>query len=455
MTKRLVVCIDDEKTVLDSLVEQLRAVTLEDIAFEVADSGEEALELMAHYSQKGYELPLVICDYIMPEMNGDEVLARIHAHYPLTSEILLTGQATLTGISEVIRKANLFRFIQKPWHRDDLIQSVHEAIKSYEKDKQILEQHHALADQYVKLKEWAYATVHTLGKALDSRDMCTSDHSRHMGDLAVWFAKGIVDHAEGVYKDKVFSDEEIECLYFSALLHDVGKIGVKETILLKERRLSEEKLEAIENRIRAQFHFFKRLEADQKLSPDDRLFIERSEKLLEKLTALSVKERLDDADLKEVDWICRMIVTDEQGFKKTFLSTQEQKQLRVRHGNLTDEERRIVETHAKLSHDILKDIPWPPHLEKVPEIAASHHERLDGSGYFLGLKGDQIGIGTRIISILDVFEALTSGDRPYRKRKSMAEAIAILKHEAEAGRLDAELVSVFAKMIHEKESEAN
>jgi YesN/AraC family two-component response regulator len=148
MSKKTIVCIDDEKIVLDSLKNELKESIGNEFAIEVAESGEEALDLIKEFIEDNIEIPVVISDYLMPKMKGDEVLIKIHELLPKTLTLMLTGQATLEGVGNAINNAKLYRYVAKPWEANDLMLTVREACNSYMKDKQIKE-------RVEKLKEMA------------------------------------------------------------------------------------------------------------------------------------------------------------------------------------------------------------------------------------------------------------------------------------------------------------
>lgn len=125
--------------------------------------------------------------------------------------------------------------------------------------------------------------------------------------------------------------------------------------------------------------------------------------------------------------------------------------LSVQYGNLNPDERQVMQSHAQLTYDILSKIPWPTNLGDVAALAASHHERLDGSGYFKGLQDKDICFSTRILGILDVFEALTSQDRPYRKSVSHLQAIKILELEGKQGKMDLKIIEILKLILEIKE----
>ncbi len=144
MNKQAILCIDDEVIVLDSLKEQLQIEFGNEYIIEIAESGEEALEIVQDFEEDSIELPVVIADFIMPGMKGDELLERIYKKKPVVRNILLTGQASLQGVGNAVNRANLYRFLSKPWDKDDLLLTVKEALRSYNQDKTILKQNEEL-----------------------------------------------------------------------------------------------------------------------------------------------------------------------------------------------------------------------------------------------------------------------------------------------------------------------
>jgi HD-GYP domain-containing protein (c-di-GMP phosphodiesterase class II) len=135
---------------------------------------------------------------------------------------------------------------------------------------------------------------------------------------------------------------------------------------------------------------------------------------------------------------------DHEGTRRTLLTADEVRALSLSRGNLDDVERREVESHVVHTYRFLQQIPWTRELRAVPEIALAHHEKLDGSGYPHGVGRDAIPLEARIITVVDIFDALTASDRPYKRAVTSDYALGVLRAEAEAGMLDADLVEAFA-----------
>lgn len=153
MTELAIVCVDDEPFVLDSLKEQLTRSLGDMYRIEVAESGEEALELLEELTEEGYEIPMIVSDQIMPGMSGDELLGEVHKRYPRSLKVFLTGLAGIDAVGKAVNNANLYRYISKPWDDVDLAMTVREGIRSYLQDKKVRAQHTTLEQLYGLAKQ--------------------------------------------------------------------------------------------------------------------------------------------------------------------------------------------------------------------------------------------------------------------------------------------------------------
>src|SRR5919199_2275073 len=163
MTKPVIVCVDDEKTVLKSLKVELKKAIGNEYRIEIAEAGEDAIELVAELLEEGHEVPLIISDYIMPDMKGDELLKRVHLLSPKTLKVMLTGQADLEAVGNAIKYAKLYRYIAKPWQAEDLKLTVTEAIYSYLQDKE-------LAEKNAKLQQLNYEQAVLIAQLHDNEN---------------------------------------------------------------------------------------------------------------------------------------------------------------------------------------------------------------------------------------------------------------------------------------------
>lgn len=153
MNQQVIVCVDDDNTVLKSLKAELQDAVGNAYLIEIAESGEEALELIEELLLDGYEVPLIISDYIMPDMKGDELLKQVHLLSPKTIKIMLTGQADIQAVANAIKNANLYRYLAKPWEQEDLSLTVKEAVNSYLQNKLLAAQNAQLQQMNQELAE--------------------------------------------------------------------------------------------------------------------------------------------------------------------------------------------------------------------------------------------------------------------------------------------------------------
>lgn len=189
MDKRIILCVDDEKIVLESLKGELTGKFDERYLLVFAESGAEALEIIAELLANQDHLALIITDYLMPGLKGDEVLAEIYARYPDSKQIMLTGQANLEGIANAINNAKLYRYIAKPWEKSDLLLTIREAIKSYEQELQ-LKQHQAILETTVK--ERTRALEQALTELRESQDqLVAAEKMTVLGGLVAGIAHEI------------------------------------------------------------------------------------------------------------------------------------------------------------------------------------------------------------------------------------------------------------------------
>lgn len=299
------------------------------------------------------------------------------------------------------------------------------------------------------------ALIQYSSSAIDARSPHTADHSKRVATYARAIAGAINDETTGPFKKVFFSPEQMEELSYAAWLHDIGKIGVPETILDKQNRLSEEAMATVATR----FELIKALGLARALrtgcsenksdAPDDRLREETSrvaremEELLTFLRQVNESKILAEDDLSKLRVLGSRTFEDSDGHLRPYLTAQEMESLSVPRGNLTASEYKRIQAHVDATFNIVKKIPFPKHLRNVPLFSAMHHELLDGTGYPRGLKGDEIPIQSRILAVVDMFDALTAADRPYRGAASPEESGRALRAEAMAGRLDGDIVNLF------------
>jgi len=279
--------------------------------------------------------------------------------------------------------------------------------------------------------------------AIEARDPVTSGHSMRVSNYTVGLAEAVNRTDTGPLRDVFFTPTQVREIRFASMLHDVGKIGVKEEILQKEKKLLPHELEVISMRLklmRAQMTFLERTEKANYAENIERVdtawnrLVEANEPYVSQLLALEVVR-----DLRS------LTVPFESGEIMSALTEDEAQKLSVPRGTLSESERLEIETHVNKTFDILKMIPWSRGLEQVPEIAFKHHEKLDGSGYPRRITAEQIPPQTRMMTICDIFDALTANDRPYKMATTTERALDIIATNVKSGKVDGAYFDIFVR----------
>ncbi len=299
--------------------------------------------------------------------------------------------------------------------------------------------------------------------AIESRDPTTAGHSGRVASLTVSLAEAAEQVSSGPFKDLTFSSEQIQEIRYASLLHDFGKIGVREPVLVKAEKLYPHELEVLKQRFeiarkdRQLASMVRRVDAVKLRGEREFVAIEQEEN--ERLTR-ELKE-IDDAmdfvlqcnrptvlaqgGFEKLTGLSAMSFNDSRERPQMLLTPAEVQVLSIPRGSLSATERREIESHVTHTFRFLAQIPWTRTLKRVPEIAYAHHEKLDGKGYPRAIAAEQIPVQSKMMAISDIYDALTASDRPYKKAVPHELALDILKKESEGGQLDRELFRIFVE----------
>jgi HD-GYP domain-containing protein (c-di-GMP phosphodiesterase class II) len=312
--------------------------------------------------------------------------------------------------------------------------------------------------------------------AIEQRDPSTAGHSDRVAQLSVRLSEEVNEIQLGALGSIHFDARQIQEIRYAALLHDFGKIGIPESILQKEKKLYPHQLQEIRHRFTLLQRGWEIECAEAKLaylfhtphhhsSVTDCLHCDYIATLDRELTAKldrlqaywemisqinqpqiihshSFKLTLEEIAL-DLQELAQYTYRDLDGNPQPLLTSAEIQQLLIPKGTLTPSERFAIESHVTHTYHFLDRIPWTKHLQNVPQIAGSHHEKLDGSGYPRGLKATAIPIQSQIMAIADIYDALTAHDRPYKPRLSLDRTLQILRQDAAQGKLNADLLALF------------
>ena len=307
--------------------------------------------------------------------------------------------------------------------------------------------------------------------AIESRDPATSGHSMRVATMTVGLAKAIDAAGDGAYRHIRFSPEQIREIRYAGLLHDFGKVGVREQVLVKAKKLYPADLTLIRQR-----HAFLHRTAQWAYEKSRADFLERHGKegydpflreiqrkfeeeraILDRFVATVLESNeptvLAEGNFAALQEFAERTYDSLDATVMPWLNDDEVRYLSIRKGSLDDAERSEIESHVTHTYGFLRNIPWTKELQGIPDIAHGHHEKLNGTGYPRRVSGDQIPIQARMMTISDIFDALTASDRPYKRALPIAKAIDIIADEVTRGQLDGELFKVFveAKAFEHKE----
>jgi HD-GYP domain-containing protein (c-di-GMP phosphodiesterase class II) len=314
----------------------------------------------------------------------------------------------------------------------------------------------------MQLEQLFESFIKLMNSAIDEKSPYTGGHCQRVPVLTMLLAEAVNDTRDGPLRDFTMSEKDRYELKIAGLLHDCGKVTTPVHVVDKAT-----KLETIFDRVNLIDTRFEVLKRDAEIASLQKRMAYLQEKkpmeasdeerrLRDRLRALDDdrrflhvcnigSEKMSDEDVARVRRIAAYRWRDTAGHEADFLTADEVKNLTIRAGTLTDDERKIINHHIVATIKMLEALPWPRHLTKVPEYAGGHHERMDGKGYPKGLTREQMSVQARCMGIADIFEALTAKDRPYKKGKTLSESLEILGRMKLNGHVDPDLFDIFVK----------
>lgn len=311
--------------------------------------------------------------------------------------------------------------------------------------------------------------IKLIANAIDEKSPYTAGHCKRVPVITLMLAHAACEVNHGPLKEFYMNEDELYELEVAAWLHDCGKITTPEAVVDKAT-----KLESIFDRINliaTRFEVIKRdaiisyLQEKVKQLSGNPIDLKQEQALEKQIKTINdnlefIKKCNIGGEFMLPESIQKIVMLSEQtwvgptGEKEPLITEQELQMLSIGRGTLSDKERNIINNHVKVTLKMLQSLPYPKNLKNVPDLAGSHHERVDGKGYPRGLTKDQFPLPARMIAIADIFEALTASDRPYKKSISLAQALEIMKCMKEDGHIDPDLFDVFLeKKIPERYAE--
>ena len=299
--------------------------------------------------------------------------------------------------------------------------------------------------------------------AIEQRDPTTFGHSGRVATMTVGLAE-VADRAgDGPFRTLRFTREQLKEIRYAGLLHDFGKVGVREQVLVKAKKLYPPDLALIKSRYAfvkrtAEMEYHRR-RADflsehgrqgyeeflGSLDGAHRKELEDLERFLKTVLQADEPTVLPEGSFEELLALRERRYTDVDGQAQPYLSDDEVRFLTIRKGSLDEAERLEIESHVTHTYRFLLQIPWTKELSQIPMIAYGHHEKLDGRGYPRKVTAPEIPVQTRMMTISDIFDALTASDRPYKRAVPLQRALDIMTEEVKGGMLDADLFGLFVE----------
>ena len=300
-----------------------------------------------------------------------------------------------------------------------------------------------------ELKEQMWSFTEALATAIDERTPYNALHTRKVADYSGLLADELNREYEAGEYPEYFDIQRKEQLIMGALLHDIGKMIVPLEVMNKATRL-DERLVVVKDRFKLFQSYLKIRFLEDKISKEDyeteKTYLEDTLHFIEEIDA---KGFLPDEDYERVVQISEAFCLTPDDEKIPLLTEEEAECLKIRKGTLTDKERIVMENHVNMTKKILEKVHFNRYFKDCPIWAAQHHETLNGTGYPDHLTADQLSAESRILAVADIYDALTSPDRPYKQPMPKEKAIAILESMVSEGRLDEKIVNALKKCVLE------
>jgi HD-GYP domain-containing protein (c-di-GMP phosphodiesterase class II) len=313
---------------------------------------------------------------------------------------------------------------------------------------------------YKEIERMLEGFVRASVEAIEQRDPTTSGHSLRVAELTVGLARAVERSDVGPYRGVAFTRDDLRELSYASLLHDFGKIGVREQVLVKAKKLYPHELELIQGRfelairsletdfLTRKIHLVSRGASPDEMEVLDQQFEARRAELHASLAVVIAANEptvLKSGEFDRIEALGRETYVDAHGHTHPLLTPVEITSLSIARGSLTTGEIDEIRSHVTHTFEFLSKIPWGKQFRRVAIIAGSHHERLNGTGYPNRLHAEEIPLQSKMMSVADIFDALTASDRPYKKAVPLEKALDILGFEVKDQHLDADLVKIFTE----------
>jgi len=372
------------------------------------------------------------------------------------------------GVLQLINRKKEWGAVLTPKNVDEKVlpfdNRILELMRSFSSMAAVAMENNALIKSIQNLFEgFVQASVH----AVEQRDPTTSGHSQRVSILTISLAEA-ADRADfDPFKEIRFSEKDMREIRYASILHDFGKIGVRENVLVKAKKLYPSQYDEIMMKLEIarlskerefmaqQLSLFESGSANPenigKLKEHLNAHVEEMDEIEAIVKRTNEPTVLPEGDFRFLQDLAKFTFRTTKGEELPLLSPEEIRILSIPKGTLTDEERLEIESHVTHSFEFLKKIPWTEDFKNIPDIAYAHHEKLNGQGYPRKLSSPLIPVPSRMMAVADIFDALSASDRPYKKAVPIEKTLDILQMEARSGQLDSDIVKLFIEAkVYEK-----
>ncbi|MGN0165349.1 MAG: CHASE2 domain-containing protein [Lachnospiraceae bacterium] len=293
-----------------------------------------------------------------------------------------------------------------------------------------------------EMQKMLFSMADSMAEAIEGRTPYNANHTKNVADRCII----MLDYINQMHKENKtemhFSDNDKKQMYLAAMLHDVGKMDIPLEVMDKPTKLGH-----LEQPLRSRLemiilHIEKDTLSGRTNKEESEKEIRRIRQFLEKLDGFNCGRPLKEDEIAFINEMSAASYKTDNGDVLPYLTEEELNDLRIKAGTLSDEERKIMQSHVEYTDKILGRMYFGGDYQDVRRIATNHHELLNGRGYPNGIGAEQLDVMTRILTIMDIFDSLIADDRPYKKPKPVKVAFNILDEEAEAGKVDKDLLAI-------------
>ena len=305
----------------------------------------------------------------------------------------------------------------------------------------------------LEMKQTLFSMADSMAEAIEGRTPYNANHTKNVARRSVEMMEFINKlHKQGK-TELSFTNNDIDQMYLAAMLHDIGKMDVPLEVMDKPTKLGHneqkvrDRLELIKLYIKNDI-LSKRLPENEGMDK-----IKEIDSFVEKISQFNCGKPLSEDEVEYIRNFKKQSITTPEGKEIPFLTGEEADDLMITAGTLSDKERIIMQSHVEYTDKILSHVHFGRSFNKVNSIASNHHELLNGKGYPKGMTGKDLDVMTRILTIMDIYDSLIADDRPYKKPKTNKVAFEILDEEAEAGKIDKDLLEIAKKLYLEEQND--